>query len=73
MRFLCHQLFGKYGLVILDARDKRLKQTFVQQFKEDIFKNTNYELVSETNSELEALGYKVQVNPREINCFYLTI
>lgn len=72
MRFLCHQLFGKYGLVILDARDKRLKQTFVQQFKQDIFQNTNYKLVSETNSELEKLSYKTQVNPREINCFYLT-
>ncbi len=72
MRFLCHQLFGKYGLVILDARDARLKQTFVQQFKEDIFQNTGYKLVSETNAELEKLDYKTQVNPREINCFYFT-
>ncbi len=72
MRFLCHQLFGKYGLVILDARDKRLKQRFVQQFKQDIFQNTNYKLVSETNTELEKLDYKTQVNPREINCFYLS-
>ncbi|MGE0637598.1 MAG: bacillithiol biosynthesis cysteine-adding enzyme BshC [Bacteroidia bacterium] len=71
MRYLCHQLFGSYGLVILDARDKRLKQTFVHQLKADIFQNTNYKLVSETNSELEKLGYKAQVNPREINCFYL--
>ena len=72
MRYLCHQLFGSYGLVILDARDKRLKQTFVQQLKEDIFQNTSYKSVSEINSELDTLGYKVQVNPREINCFYLT-
>lgn len=72
MRFLCHQLFGNYGLVILDARDKRLKQTFIQQFKEDVFLNTNYKLVSETNAELEKFGYKTQVTPREINCFYLT-
>jgi bacillithiol biosynthesis cysteine-adding enzyme BshC len=71
MRYQCHQLFGNYGLVILDARDKRLKQTFVQQLKADIFQNTNHKLVSETNSELEKLYYKTQVNPREINCFYL--
>jgi bacillithiol biosynthesis cysteine-adding enzyme BshC len=72
MRYLCHQLFGSYGLVILDAREKKLKQTFVQQLKEDIFQNTAYRLVSETNSELEKIGCKTQVNPREINCFYLT-
>lgn len=72
MRFLCHQLFGQYGLVILDARDKRLKQTFVPQLKEDIFNHSNFKSVEQTNSELQQLGYKTQVNPREINCFYLT-
>ena len=72
MRYLCHQLFGQYGLVILDARDKRLKQTFIPQLKEDIFDQSNFTLVNQTNAELETLGYKTQVNPREINCFYLT-
>lgn len=72
MRYLCHQLFGQYGLVILDARDKRLKQTFVPQLKEDIFNQSNFTLVNQSNAELEKLGYKTQVNPREINCFYLT-
>ncbi|MCG3167102.1 MAG: putative cysteine ligase BshC [Bacteroidia bacterium] len=72
MRYLCHHLFGKYGLVILDARDKRLKQIFIPQLKQDIFENVNYKAVSESNSALEQLGYKTQVNPREINCFYLT-
>lgn len=72
MRYLCHQLFGHYGLVILDARDKRLKQTFIPQLKEDIFNHSNFKSVEQTNSELEQLGYKTQVNPREINYFYLT-
>lgn len=72
MGYLCHQLFGQYGLVILDARDKRLKQTFIPQLKEDIFNHSNFKLVEQTSSELEQLGYKTQVNPREINCFYLT-
>lgn len=72
MRFLCHQLFGHYGLVILDARDKRLKQIFIPQLKEDIFNHPNFKSVEQSSSELEQLGYKTQVNPREINCFYLT-
>lgn len=71
-RYLCHELFGRFGLVILDARDVRLKKTFVQQFKEDIFQNTGYKAVSTTNVELQKSNYKVQVSPREINCFYFT-
>lgn len=71
-RFLCHRLFGKLGLVVLDARDKRLKKLFTAQFKRDIFCNSNFHTVRETNAALEKTGYKTQVNPREINCFYLT-
>lgn len=69
-RYLVHQLFGNYGMVILDARDSRLKKTFVPQLKADIFDNSNHAVVAESNAALEKQGYKVQVNPREINCFY---
>jgi len=69
-RYLVHRLFGKYGLVILDARDSRLKKTFARQLKEDVFENSCYKAVLETSAKLEKLGYRTQVNPREINCFY---
>lgn len=71
-RYLVHHLFGEYGLVILDADDARLKAEFLDILKDDILNTTNYKIVNQTISELEKVGVKPQVNPREINCFYLT-
>ncbi len=71
-RYLVHQLFGAYGLIVLDADDARLKMEFMEVMKDDIRNNTNYKLVSESIKQLNALGYDAQVNPREINVFKLT-
>ncbi|MGZ4116753.1 MAG: bacillithiol biosynthesis cysteine-adding enzyme BshC [Bacteroidia bacterium] len=70
-RYFVHQLFSEHGLVIIDPDDKKLKSEFVEIIKDDIFNNTNHQLVSATVAELEKTGVKPQVNPREINCFYL--
>ncbi|MDO9187902.1 MAG: bacillithiol biosynthesis cysteine-adding enzyme BshC [Bacteroidia bacterium] len=70
-RYIVHHLFAQYGLVILDGNDKRLKNEFSEIIKDDIINNTNYRLVNETISELERAGFKAQVNPRVINCFYM--
>lgn len=69
-RLLVNELFGNYGLVILDADNKELKKQFITEFKKDIFENTAIKTVSETNNYLTENGYSVQVNPREINVFY---
>lgn len=71
-RFLVHQLFGKYGLLILDADDARLKSEFMAIIKDDISNATNYKIVSESIRKLNALGYDAQVNPREINVFKMS-
>ncbi len=71
-RYLVHQLFAQYGLVILDADDARLKETFTDILRDDIVNNTNFKLVNATLTELEKIGHKAQVNPREINVFKLT-
>ena len=71
-RYLVHQLFGQYGLVILDADDIRLKTEFLDVIKDDISNNTNFKLVSQTITDLEKIGHKSQVNPREINVFKLS-
>ena len=68
-RYLVNELFGDYGLVILDADAPELKQLFIPQLKNEIFNNSAFQEVSKTNAQLEA--YKIQVNPREINLFYL--
>jgi bacillithiol biosynthesis cysteine-adding enzyme BshC len=70
-RYLVHQLFAAYGLVIVDGNDGRLKKEFVAILEDDIFENTNYMLVDQTIAELEQMGVKAQVNPRLINCFYM--
>lgn len=71
-RFLVNELFGKYGLVILDADDKRLKNEFREIIRDDIFNHTNFKLVNKTIAELKSSGYDAQVTPREINFFLLS-
>ena len=70
-RYLANALFGKQGLVILDADDKDLKRLFIPQMKKELLEQTAFETVSETNKTLEYLGLRIQVNPREINLFYI--
>ncbi|PZD77288.1 bacillithiol biosynthesis cysteine-adding enzyme BshC [Mesonia sp. K7] len=69
-QYLVNELFGEYGLVIVDSNKKELKKEFIPFIKSDIFQNTAYKKVSKTKSYLEKSDYKVQVNPREINFFY---
>jgi uncharacterized protein YllA (UPF0747 family) len=64
-------LFGKYGLVILDADQKDLKSKFSDIIKDDIVTNYANDLVENTTKELESSGYKRQIFPREINFFYM--
>ncbi len=68
-RFLANALFGEYGLVILDADHQNLKQLFIPYLKDELIKQTSYKKVLETNKNLSE--YTIQVNPREINLFYL--
>ncbi|MDF2436489.1 MAG: bacillithiol biosynthesis cysteine-adding enzyme BshC [Bacteroidota bacterium] len=71
-RFLVHELFGSYGLVIIDPDDRRLKAGFIDIIRDDISNQTNFKLVNDTISSLSKIGVKAQVNPREINVFRLT-
>jgi len=68
-RYLANKLFGKYGLVILDADNQDLKQVFIPYIKEELIQQTSYKKVLETTGKLK--NYTIQVNPREINLFYL--
>ncbi|TLP81627.1 bacillithiol biosynthesis cysteine-adding enzyme BshC [Maribacter sp. ACAM166] len=72
-RFLANEIFKDYGLVILDGDDKDLKRMLIPYMKKDIFEQTAFEKVTETIKEIQQIStdYPVQVNPREINYFYL--
>ncbi|RZN81509.1 MAG: bacillithiol biosynthesis cysteine-adding enzyme BshC [Winogradskyella sp.] len=70
-RYLANALFAEYGLVVLDANHRELKKLFIPQMKKELLEQIAFETVSETNKTIETLGFKTQVNPREINLFYL--
>lgn len=69
-RSIMNSLFGKYGLVILDADDRRLKSAFSSIMEEEIRDQTTWARVNSSGAVLEE-RYKLLVNPRKINLFYL--
>jgi bacillithiol synthase len=68
-RFLANELFGEQGLVIIDADHPDLKRIFIPYIKEELINQTSFKKVTETNEQLK--NYSIQVNPREINLFYI--
>lgn len=70
-RKLIQLIFGRFGLLMLDGDDPELKELMIQAFESDLTDNTAFHLIGETNRYLEQHQYKIQVNPREINLFYL--
>lgn len=69
-RYIANELFKDYGLVIIDADDAVLKQDLIPYIKKDLLDQVSFNNVSNTIQELQK-NYKIQVNPREINLFYL--
>jgi bacillithiol biosynthesis cysteine-adding enzyme BshC len=70
-RYFVNALFGKYGLVIIDADDHRFKRQFAPIMISDIIGQHSFKNISTTNEKLVQLGVHIQVNPRGINFFYL--
>ena len=70
-RYIANELFKEYGLVIVDGDDVALKQLLSPIVKDELENETSFHAVSKTILALEK-NYKVQVNPREINLFYLS-
>ncbi len=69
-RKIVNELFGGYGLVVLDADEPELKKALIPVIQNELAENTAYQLVNRTNETLAAF-YKPQVLAREINLFYL--
>jgi len=72
-RYLANALFSDYGLVILDANVPELKRLFIPFMEDELENQSSFRLVNETSKKLEGIkpSYRAQVNPREINLFYL--
>ena len=71
-RCLVHQLFGAYGLVIMDADDRELKRLFATVIEQDIRGEHSHRAIESTSQALKEAGFSTQVHAREINFFYLT-
>ncbi|MDO9261597.1 MAG: bacillithiol biosynthesis cysteine-adding enzyme BshC [Flavobacteriaceae bacterium] len=69
-RYLINELFGKFGLVIIDGDDAGLKNQFKTFLVDELINHTCEKSVILANTELEK-KYKIQVNLRAINLFYL--
>jgi len=70
-RYLVNELFGEYGLVILDGDDKRLKQQFIPTIKKDILSQGFEKVITKCSDDL-ANEYKAQAYVRPINFFKLS-
>ncbi len=70
-RYIANELFAEYGLVILDGNDRELKEEFAPFAQNELFDNKSFSIINETTNRLEAIDYKKQVHPREINLFYI--
>ena len=68
-RYLANALFGSSGLVIIDADNQDLKRSFIPYIKDELLNQSSFKAVSETIEKMK--DYFVQVNPREINLFYI--
>ncbi len=70
-RFLVNQLFGKYGIVIIDGDDKELKSNFIPIIKKDILDSAFSNEIRLCSENLEN-HYNSQAFVRDINFFKLS-
>ncbi len=67
--YFANELFGQYGLIVLNGDNKDLKQLFIPQIKDELLNRTAQKEVLKTINKLQ--NYNIQVNPRNINLFYI--
>lgn len=71
LKYLLNELFGEYGLIILDQDNADLKKEFAEIMKRELLAQKSFGVVQSSIQQLENVGYHAQVKPREINLFYL--
>ena len=70
-RYLVNELFGEYGLVVVDGDDQQLKSLFKPYALQELKEQTSFKEVTRTSEQLARESYPNQVHPREINLFYI--
>ncbi|MDQ1098552.1 MULTISPECIES: bacillithiol biosynthesis cysteine-adding enzyme BshC [Chryseobacterium] len=72
IRIFVNRIFSGYGLISIDGDCPILKQQIKDIFKDELVNFSLYESSRDKVALLTGKYGKVQVNPREINLFYLT-
>jgi bacillithiol synthase len=71
VRCYMHSLFGKEGLICLDADNSDLKRLFLPVIKDELKYGKSGEMVDQATQKLKTAGYHTPLNAREINLFYM--
>jgi bacillithiol biosynthesis cysteine-adding enzyme BshC len=69
-RIFVNSIFGRFGIVCLDADDVELKREFLPAIRNELFEGLLHRSVAGTEQWLQK-EYKVQAPSREINLFHL--
>ena len=70
-RILVNELFGSYGILIIDGDDCLLKQKLINIIDEDINHNRFYEIIKNSSNKL-SVKYHAQAYVRPINFFKIS-
>ncbi|KAI9027820.1 Bacillithiol biosynthesis BshC [Hyaloraphidium curvatum] len=70
-RRLAHELFGRFGVVALDADSPALKAFFRPVVESEIDGTAIHRAITAADARLEKLGYRPQIHARPTNLFYL--
>ena len=69
-QYLVNELFGRYGLVVLNPDEPSLKERFVPVMEDELLYQNAFPIITKQIEKLAA-HYKIQAHPRQINLFYL--
>lgn len=72
-RFLVNRIFGKDGVIVVDGDDSSFKALFSPHIKNELINKLVDSEITNTNIRLNKIdkNFKIQVNPRPINLFYI--
>ncbi|MCX8018982.1 MAG: bacillithiol biosynthesis cysteine-adding enzyme BshC [Chitinophagaceae bacterium] len=68
---LLHELFGSYGLIVLQPDHPKLKARMIPVFEKELKEQPSCKIIQKTNDALLQHGFKPEAFVREINLFYL--
>ena len=72
VRQFINWIFGRYGLVIVNANTKAFKAQMHDIFKDELLNQTSKPIVEATANAITEAGFKQQAHVRDINLFYLS-